>query len=771
MSESKTLFDCSDGSREEAITSEIVFDHNLDRSFSYIVPEELGEIKPGQRVKAPFGKGNKKLNGFCISSEKTSNTKGLKRLSKIIDSSPLLTPELLELANWLSLYYVCPLGQVLSAMLPAGVKKGQGFVQKRFIKLNCSNIHEARKIYEKLREGSKQKSLVRILIIEHAFVASGGIESSELVKQAETTSQTLKNLINTGAAVSEKRAVLKSVQEQTVVEEPDITLNSSQEKSIEQINQKIDESAFGVFVLHGVTGSGKTEVYIRALANAVEQGKKGIILLPEIALTSQTILRFQKRFKRLAVLHSGLTEAQRASQWHKIKLGRADVIIGARSAVFAPCSNLGVVIVDEEHESSYKQDTAPRYNARDTAVKRAQIENAACILGSATPSFESYFNCKRKEHFKLLNLPERVEKRPMPQMQEVDMSGRRSFMSEFMIGEKLKEALESSLGSGEQAILLLNRRGYSNFIYCPECGHTIHCRNCDASLKFHLSEVLNQNSTEGLYNTSGLALCHYCGSRTLVPKRCPICTRQLTMRGSGSQKLQMELADKFPKAKIARIDTDSMKGKDYRELIEAFSKHEYDILAGTQMLAKGLHFPNVTLVGIVNADTSTSSSDFRSAEKTFQLISQVAGRTGRGSKPGKVIIQTAKPDSPAVKFAKLHDYDGFYKNQIPMREMLGLPPFRKQALVQVRNEKKTRAEEDAEEAAEILSSIIKTNGIDIRLKGPFEPAIGRIGREFRMNILLNAASPFVMMSFLTKARFSEIRRVRSKLFFDIDPLF
>ncbi|ARN56498.1 replication restart helicase PriA [Sedimentisphaera salicampi] len=771
MSENNTLFDFSEQSRQEALAAEVVFDHNLDRSFSYIVPEELGAIQPGQRVSAPFGKGNKKLTGFCISTEKTSNTKGLKRLSKIIDSSPLLAHPLIELAQWLSLYYVCPLGQVLSAMLPAGVKKGLGFVQKRFIKLNCDNIHEAEEIQKKLKEGSKQKRLVTILTINNAFISGGGIESSELIKEAETTSQTLKKLLDAGAAVCERKAVLKGSHELAAVEEPDITLNSSQEESIGQINQKIDQSAFGVFVLHGVTGSGKTEVYIRALAKAAEKGKKGIILLPEIALTSQTILRFKKRFKRLAVLHSGLTEAQRASQWHKIKLGKADVVIGARSAVFAPCDKLGVIIVDEEHESSYKQDTAPRYNARDTAIKRAQIENAACILGSATPSFESYFNCKAKKHFKLLKLPERVEKRPMPQMQEVDMSGRRAFMSEFMIGEKLKEDIENSLSSGEQAILLLNRRGYSNFIYCPECAHTIHCRNCDASLKFHLSDMLNENSSEKLYNTSGLALCHYCGSRTLVPKNCPVCGRQLTMRGSGSQKLEMELNEKFPKAKIARIDTDSMKGKDYRELIEAFSKHEYDILAGTQMLAKGLHFPNVTLVGIVNADTSANSSDFRSAEKTFQLISQVAGRTGRGSKPGKVIIQTTAPDSPAVKFAKMHDYEGFYKNQTPMRDMLGLPPFRKQALVQIRNEKKTRAEEDAAKACETLSSLIKTAQLDIRLKGPFEPPIGRIGREFRVNILLNAANPAVMMSFLSKARFSELSRLSSKLFFDIDPLF
>lgn len=770
MTQAGSLFDHAPVPETVRVAS-VVFDNALDKAFDYIAAEDLPPLSAGQRVLAPFGRGNKPTEGFCLGVRTESNAGKLKQIMEVLDDEPLIGQDLIKLAEWVNEYYVCPLGQVLTAMVPAGAKAGMGLIKTRYVSLALGDeALDAAKA--SLRKGSKQMLIVEYLETIGAFEGSPGIAANILNETLHCTPAPLRKLIESGIVSAERRAELPG--EVFSSEEDDkapLQLNRDQQIAMNHISAEIAASRFGVSLVHGVTGSGKTELYIRALIQAQEQGKGGIILLPEIALTAQTINRFSRRLPGIAVLHSRLTPAQRSAEWHRIKAGLANVVIGARSAIFAPLKEIGVIIVDEEHESTYKQDTAPRYNARDLAVVRCGMAKAHCILGSATPSFESYFNALHKKHYRLLELPNRVMELPMPQVEAVDMSGRFDFLTAFMVGETLKNEITRALGAGEQTILLLNRRGYSNFIYCPSCNYRLHCRNCDATLNYHLNQDEEYSLENALYLSEGFATCHHCGSKQLVPKSCPVCRAKLAMRGSGSQRLEQELKENFPDARVARVDTDSMKDKDYFELIEKFSRHEIDILAGTQMLAKGLHFPNVTLVGVVNADVGLTISDFRASERTFSLISQVSGRTGRGDKSGRVIVQTAQINHAAIQFAIRHDFKGFYENQMPMRNMLGLPPHRRQAVIQLRHDKHDMGEKAAEEMYGTVCAIINSRGFDIKPKGPFEPSVGRVGREFRFNIALSIADSATMLRFFKILRELPLKLFGAKTIYDIDPVF
>jgi primosomal protein N' (replication factor Y) len=503
------------------------------------------------------------------------------------------------------------------------------------------------------------------------------------------------------------------------------------------------------------------------------------VLLPEIALTTQTIQRFTARFEKIAVMHSGLTPPQRNTQWQKIRAGEADVVIGARSAVFAPLSNLGLIIVDEEHEPSYKQDTAPRYHGRDVAIKRAQLSNAHCILGSATPSLETLQNCASKKHiFNMICLPRRVMNLPFPEMRLVDMKEYASSKGGItLISEPLEHQLSEVLSRNEQAILLLNRRGYSSFIFCPSCKHILHCRNCDVTLTFHktLDKHIAQFATiTGRHLRTGSAICHYCGSQTLVPEKCPLCGKSMIMIGLGSQRLEEELAAKFPNAKVARVDSDSMKGDDYYRVLRDFNSGKISVLAGTQMLAKGLHFPNVTLVGVISADTSLYLPDFRSNERTFQLISQVAGRAGRSAKKGFVFVQTFLPNQPAIQFALNGDFDGFVREELKHRRICNLPPFWRLALITLRDRSYEKLEIAAKQLREKIDSIIAaTTGLSgqIKVRGPIPATISRIQTFHRLQIILQAPTPGILHDFFSTLRkFLPIRPSVNNIAIDIDPV-
>jgi len=473
-------------------------------------------------------------------------------------------------------------------------------------------------------------------------------------------------------------------------------------------------------------------------------------------------------------MHSGLTAAQRNVQWQRIKAGEADVVIGARSAVFAPLPKPGLIVVDEEHEPSYKQDTAPRYNGRDVAIKRAQLSNAHCILGSATPSLETLFNSRSKKHFSMVRLPKRVMNLPMPEMKLVDLREHYSTQKGInLVSEPLAEQLKEVLAKKEQAILLLNRRGYSNFVFCPSCQHTLHCRNCDVTLTFHKSQISDSSRMQtvtGKHINYGYAVCHYCLAQTLVPEKCPLCGKGMAMIGLGSQRLEEELARKFPQACLSRIDSDSMAGADYYRVLKDFSDGRIDILAGTQMLAKGLHFPNVTLVGIISADTCLYLPDFRANERTFQLISHVAGRAGRSVKEGTVFVQTFLPNQPAIQFALSGDFEGFVKEELKHRKACNLPPFWRLAGLVMRDRDFDKLEAACKVMREKIDFIIGRDNLKVTVRGPMPAAISRIQRFHRMQIIIQAPEAATVQQLFASLRASGPVRPAVKVAIDIDPV-
>jgi primosomal protein N' (replication factor Y) len=749
-----------------------------DAEFDYLVPDEFWPIEVGRRVEVPFGRSNKLEVGFCVESDVPAERAfggkgggGLKSVSRVVDAEPLLGPQLMELASWIGDYYVCPLGQVLSAMVPGAVKRAAGVKKRRYAYLAISG--EALEVVR----GPKKRKLVAILQSRQAVAPESAVGLEELQEQGDCRVATIKNLADERVIRIVERRVLTGlpvVPEGMTNEAHEITLNEDQRNALDHISRQIDTGRFGVTLLHGVTDSGKTELYIRAIEQVMRKGKAAIVLLPEIALTAQTVQRFSARFERVAVLHSGLTPAQRNQQWQKIKAGEIDVVIGARSAIFAPVGMLGLVVVDEEHEPSYKQDTAPRYNGRDVAIKRAQLAGAHCVLGSATPSLETLQNCRTKRGtFSLVPLPKRVMDLPMPEMRLVDM--RDSRLKEHpldLLSTPLVEHLAQTLAKKEQAILLLNRRGYSNFVFCSSCKHTLQCRNCDASLTFHKASTpaAHMTTVTGKHMEHGYAMCHYCMAQTLVPRDCPVCGKRMTMIGVGSQRLEEELARRFPQARVARVDSDSMASQDYYRLLSEFGQGNIDILAGTQILAKGLHFPNVTLVGVVSADTCLYLPDFRANERTFQLTSQVAGRAGRSAKTGVVFVQTYFPEQPAVKFAMAQDFEGFVREEMKHRAACDLPPIWRLAIIVLRDQKYEKLEAAANVLRQRLDAIVQQQRLHAKIRGPMPAVISRIERFHRIQIIVQTPDAGTMRQLFTILRADRPIRPAVKIAIDIDPV-
>lgn len=757
----------------------VAMESAADTEFDYLAPEGLWPIRVGQRVEVPFGKGNRVETGFCVVAdvprEKSFAGGRLKSVLRRVDEEPLLGTELMELATWISDYYVCPLGQVLAAMVPGAVKRAAGIRSRRCLYLGQAWEEKAASL-----KGAKQKRIVEVLRRRQAVSVESAVEAAELLEAADCGAAVLKKLAD--------EQIVRIAQKKVFADLPvvpalfaevggdaraAITLNEDQRIGLEQILGRIRTGKFGVTLLHGVTDSGKTELYIRAIEEVVRQGKAAIVLLPEIALTTQTVQRFAARFERVAVLHSGLTAGQRNQQWQKVRAGQTDVVIGARSAIFAPVPKLGLVVVDEEHEPSYKQDSVPRYHGRDVAIKRAQLAGAHCILGSATPSLETIQNCKTRDSYSLVRLPKRVMDLPMPQMKLVDM--RDSSVKEnhlALLSNPLAAELARVLERKEQAILLLNRRGYSNFVFCPSCRHTLQCRNCDTSLTFHKLKkpMPGVTTATGSHMAHGYAVCHYCLAQTLVPQDCPVCGRKMAMIGVGSQRLEEELAKRFPQARVARVDSDSMGSQDYYRLLQEFGQGQIDILAGTQILAKGLHFPNVTLVGVVSADTCLYIPDFRANERTFQLTSQVAGRAGRSEKKGVVFVQTYFPEQPAVKFAMAQDFEGFVREELKHRQACDLPPFWRLAIVMLRDEKYERAEAAAARMRQRIDQIVQQQRLQTKIRGPMPAVISRIQRFHRLQIIVQAPDAVTMRRLFATLRADKPIRPAAKITIDIDPV-
>lgn len=748
-----------------------------DREFDYRIPEKWNQvIKPGMRVIVPFGP--RMVQGFVTGLKAKSDFAKLRFIKEPMDLEPIINDELLQLGDWLTKEAMCFKISALQAMLPAAMKakyekvikvvedkKDQipPSIQNLFGKndsLSWKDVIEgenASLVQKEMQNGNLEleynvknrlnKKTVRVIksllspmelkemasaISSHAkkqqellqfFIEhQEPIPLKELLELMNTSSGTVKSLVSKGALAEMDQEVYRDPYENRVFEKSiPFKLTAEQAAALKPIQEKIHQDEHDVFLLYGVTGSGKTEVYLQAIASVIEKGKEAIMLVPEISLTPQTVKRFKERFgEQVAVMHSGLSVGEKYDEWRKIHRKEVKVVVGARSAVFAPFESLGLVIIDEEHESSYKQEETPRYHARDVAIERAKSYGCPVILGSATPTLESFARAK-KNVYKLLTLSQRMNKNALPAVDIVDMreelrTGNRSMFSELLF-TKLKDRLEK----GEQTVLMLNKRGHSSFVMCRSCGLVINCPNCDISLTYH--------------RFNDIMKCHYCGFEEGMPSVCPECeSEHIRFFGTGTQKVEEELAKILPEARVIRMDVDTTSKKGSHErLLNAFGEGKADILLGTQMIAKGLDFPNITLVGVLSADTMLHLPDFRSSEKTFQLLTQVSGRAGRHQLPGEVVIQTYTPEHYSIELSALQDYDAFYEREMYLRRQSHYPPYYYVVLITVSHEDLMKTVSVTEKITNYLGSRLNRDSVVL---GPVASPISRINNRYRYQCLI-----------------------------------
>ncbi len=819
-------------SEDPNVFAEVVLNLPLRGSFTYAVPAQYQSIvQPGFRVFVPFGR--RKLTGYVVSlADSHDSNFAIKNIEDVLDTDPVLSPEILELTRWIADYYQSSWGEAVKAALPAGLedesreiltlspegeealhagtsKEPQSIMLKtvekhgqvtpsqmrRFLKNNFSAyaLAQLKKTgylqsqlqikrstvgyqYEKLARAvtpapdpaevekllgrsPKQKAV-------YALLLEGEKTLKELAKQIPTYAPAFKKLREKGLA---EISILKSNRESEPDEadaawapEAHLPFTPDQERAFKELNHSLNIGEFKTYLLHGVTGSGKTELYIRCIQKALELKKTAIMMVPEISLTPQTVARFHARFgKNVAILHSGLSQKERYLEWKKIQDKQVSIVVGARSAIFAPFKNLGVIVIDEEHDSSYKQDSNPRYHARDTAIVRARSENAVVILGSATPSLESLSNTESGK-YRYLSLDKRVADRLLPVVEIVDMQEEKDEKKNFTIlSGRLKTAIRHRLDRKEQVFLFLNRRGTSNYIFCKEGGVVFGCQHCSGTLTFHGKE--------------NLIRCHYCNYTARVPKSCADCKGDVIhFSGYGTQRLEDEIHRLFPEARTVRMDRDTTRGRSaFESMHQLMNAGEIDILIGTQMITKGHDFPNVTLVGVVHADISLNIPDFRSAERSFQLLTQVAGRAGRGRVPGQVIIQTHEPSHFVFGFVREHNFKKFYEKEIVNRKKLNYPPFTRLAALGIECENEAMGERATRELSKPLTGIVaRTSGVE--MIGPSPAALYQIKNKYRWHILLRAKSAgtlrVVLDQVVTLKEFKSPFKGKVKISIDVDPI-
>lgn len=743
----------------------------IDRPFDYLVPEEWQAfIQPGVRVHVPFGP--RKVQGFVIGLHETSDVESakLKSIVSVIDVEPVLTSELLELAKWLKDDTLCFYNDALQVMIPAALRAAyskivhidQGatlsepfqnllskdrevdFQQiekenllpelKKLLQLQQAEIEtrirqrsapKKQTVYHlaqlpEVRPGNAKKQLQVLDWVETNQVTSFTLP--QLQQDVSVTGAVVEAMVQKGYFVKKKQEVYREIEMLGDASQDKVVELTDQQKNVlDQIVASSTQQQSDVFLLHGITGSGKTEIYLHAIEHALSLEKEAIMLVPEIALTPQMVLRFKMRFgEQVAVMHSGLSVGEKYDEWRKVIRREVKVVVGARSAVFAPFENLGLIILDEEHESSYKQEDSPRYHAREVAKWRAEFAHCPVILGSATPSIESYARAK-KGVYHLVELPGRANAKPLPPVELIDMREQLKGGNRSMFSIELADAIRDRLKKKEQIVLFLNKRGFSSFVLCRDCGSTVQCPNCDISLTYHrMGEALR---------------CHYCGYEEQVPNQCPQCeSEHIRFFGTGTQKVEEELTRLFPEARTLRMDVDTTRTKGAHErILHHFGQKEAEILLGTQMIAKGLDFPDVTLVGVLNADTSLHLADFRAAEKTFQLITQVSGRAGRHEKEGKVIVQTYDPEHYALEHAKTHDYLAFYTKEIQVRKVYEYPPFYYLTHIQISHPDVLVTADYAEKVASWLRGELSSEAAVI---GPTASAISRIQERYRYQCIV-----------------------------------
>jgi primosomal protein N' (replication factor Y) len=710
----------------------VIIDQSVDREFDYAIPEDLRPyVKEGSRVRVPLRSRNLLATVVALLDE--TNVPGIKSIESLASKKQILTPVLLKLAHWIADYYCCPVEAAMRAVLPQVIRKAEvGFKEQVFARLVREPSPEELAALQK-------KAPRQADVITYLMQAGEPVSAAQLSKVCGAGTAALRALERRGYLTTLSETLLRDPSAgETYLQSAAHTLNSEQSAVLEVVKKAIaNPSAAKPLLLYGVTGSGKTEIYLQAIEETLKKGKTALVLVPEISLTPQTVERFKSRFaaeqNRVAVLHSHLSHGERHDEWHRIHDGLADIVIGARSAVFAPLENLGLIVVDEEHENSYKQEETPHYHARDIAVLRARMEGAAIVLGSATPSLESYQNALSGK-YELLTMRSRVDDRKLPLVRVVDMRlhGKRSG-GPLLISQKLRTAVEARLQKREQVILFLNRRGFATALQCPKCGHVCQCPNCSISLTYHRKD--NKLS------------CHLCGYHSKAPSSCPECREPgIKYSGAGTEKIEDAVARVFPKARVARMDADTMTRKDaYRETLGAFKAGKIDILVGTQMIAKGLHFPNVTLVGIVSADIGLHMPDFRAGERTFQLLTQVAGRAGRGDVDGEVLVQTYTPHSPSIQFARKQDFEAFAEQELSMRAAGDLPPYSHMILVTVRSTHERRASFTAETLERKLRERLP-EGVSLSIPAP--APLSKINNQYRFHLSLRSRSPLKMSRFL-----------------------
>jgi primosomal protein N' (replication factor Y) len=725
MARQATLFDLAPDPWEldaaaQRLVASVVFPEPPHGPLDYEVPPALaGRLAAGQRVEVPLGKQNALRVGCCVAvGAQATQGRPLKKVRRVLDAQPLLSPTMLELAAWVADYYLCPLGQVLWAMVPAGVRQQAGTRQVTLLSVPAA-------VQQALQAGTLDLPPKQQEVLRQLALAPRPLMPLELAKAAHCTLAPI-------MALRKKQLIVAQVRRMRLAEhapvraspEPAPILHPEQEAALDAILAALRSGRHATLLLHGVTGSGKTEVYIRAIQEVLSYGRQAIVLVPEISLTPQTRSRFESRFAQVAVLHSHLSDAERHWHWERIARGEVSVVVGARSAVFAPTPRLGLIVIDEEHDSSFKQGESPRYHAREVARRRAELEGIPLVLGSATPSLESWMAARRGS-VQLVELPRRVSGRPLPAVEVVDLrleARRRASLG--AISRPLHQAIDEALREGGQVILLLNRRGYSTHIQCPACGHVVQCPHCDLALTHHRD--VQQ------------ALCHHCGHQAPPPSRCPSCgCEQIRFSGVGTQRLQAEVQARFPQARILRMDSDSMQRPGSHEAaLTRFRNGEIQILLGTQMIAKGLDFPNVTLVGVVHADTTLHFCDLRAAERTFQLVTQVAGRTGRGDRPGRVLVQTFSPEHYAIQAAARHDFEAFVAAELPGRQQHGYPPFASLVRLIFRGTRQSATERLAHHAAQTLADALTRSQAPHRVLGPAPCPLAKLRDRFRYHLLL-----------------------------------
>ncbi|MEA2012741.1 MAG: primosomal protein N' [Verrucomicrobiota bacterium] len=730
--------------------AKVITELALDREFDYLIPRSLSkEVAIGTRVVVPFGKATRE--GVVVAFAEKSKFPNLKEIASVVNSKPILSNKLLSLGKWISDYYCCSTEQTIRTLIPGVVRTGR--VKPKMISFITipTDIDLCKERDALPAQANKQRQIIEYIL------KNGSVSKKRLLQDVGVSSGPLKNLTDNNVLKIEGKIIESNpFENKKVVLTADKSMTDEQNNALKIILTSMDKkSKSDVVLIDGVTGSGKTEIYLQAIRECLNRGKEAIVLVPEIALTPQTARRFRSRFgEKVSVMHSGLTDRERYDEWMKIYNKKVSIVVGARSALFAPFESLDLIIVDEEHENTYKQEETPRYNARDVAVMRGFLENITIVLGSATPSFESMNNAKIGK-YKLAQLKKRIDKKAMPEIKLIDLRIETQARGQFSIfSATLVDEIFDRLRKKEQVILFLNRRGFATHMQCLKCGFTAECEHCSCALTYHQKR--------------GVLTCHFCGYTLKAYEKCPSCfDKGIKYGGIGTEKIESIAKNIFSSAKIARMDSDTMTtAKSYKKVLNQFQKEKIDILIGTQMIAKGLHFTKVTLVGIMNADAGLHIPDFRAAERTFQLITQVSGRCGRGDVKGEVVVQTFSPLNPALQHAVNYRYEEFYESEMDGRKVFNYPPIIRMIMIRFKGKNEEMTERTATELYLQLKPVF---GKHVLCSAPMPSPMAKIKGKYRFQMILRTKQILPTVRYLRQLLVGGAMNKNVYISVDVDP--